>query len=845
MTYINMKKQGLNKTIPISKKSGDLGVTPVKTKEPFCVPTWGIVNNYLYNLVAERNEDEKDLPVYNTLWIGKDIVPDVRFITGTWRDYPSYTITVLKSLAFEDGRTDDLLSNLLGNVNNVVRIAKSIRFPEGTTASIISKIQLGKFINYEDDITSEDLDIQDDKCSWNVYLPGTLSEINFNILNNLLGRYVESSGVDRQVHIYLDRHTSVPTIYRATVPVLDDAPAVYVTDTNIYFHVNADIYDDFVAAYDGWFRGIVKIKSEADSWLATRPEIVKTGSYDSLIDRPFYSEEVIDETFNLKSSAILRIEDDYKSSGELFSLIKDGGYSVTFHGTTYNSSMEGLHGTHIIANEGNSLDETEIVFIGNIKSALTDNRIQFELNNIDPSFIESLPDSDLPFCFLTSSGGSNGDFVWFESDLSDDESITISQDVLDQELPTYTLNLYEARNDNSYMFVSHCVLPGEYDDNVKKFNAEKGNEISVMFNGKKISAVWDFSHLDGKDSATETFSADFEGEDLKLIIERQYYDISQPYNQRAWFTTESTDPAQVFTLKTVYHTLDDNFLSENIARKSDLPEPPEPVVGVTKKTLLTMDLTRVVSEESGNTSFHWDHNLDSNQFSIADDGPDFNFNLLVEESSPVENPLESFYPPEGLITVEYDGNTYVGTPYIVYYEKNDDFIAEDYLIGPVQDDWSPEDSGLPSGTTIPEDQQSWPFFIQFSIGKNSDGSEIIRGLTSIFTDFFFGFMDDVDNIEVGTKSLSIKIDSNKVKKLDKEFIPQLDKEHLPDDVVKATSDIVKVASDTEKLMAFMNDKTTRILNLDHIDFVFLEPQDLSSKVVLGYDDSQSTEFVMG
>lgn len=830
MAYIKMKKQGLNKTIPISKKSSDLGVTPVKTQGHFCVPTWGFFNNGgISNMIESRGEGEEDWPVYNTLWIGKDIVPDMHFITGTWRDLPSSTTSVLKSFAFEDGRTDNLLSTLFGDDTHTIRIAKSIRFPEGAPDSIISKIELGRLINYEDDITSEDFNLQDDKCSWNVYLPGTLSEINFNILNNLLGKYVEGSGVDRQVHIYLDRHTSVPTVYRATVPVLDDAPAAYVADTNIYFHVNADIYDDFVAAYDGWFRGISKIESEEKSWIETRPEIVKTGSYDSLIDRPFYSEEVEDETLNLKSSAILRIDDDYKSSGELFSLIKDGGYGVTFHGTTYNSSMEGLHGTPVVANKGDSLAETGIVFIGNIKAALTDDRIQSELHSIYPSFIESLPDSNLPFCFFTARGGTDGDFVWFESDLSDDESITISQDVLDQEPPTYTLNLYEVRNDNSDKFLSHCVLSGGYDDNVKKFNAEKGNEISVMFNGKRISAVWDFSRREDKDSVTEKFLAEFEGGNLVLCIETRGI-----YNQRAWFSTSGTLPAQVTTFKTGYHTLDDNFLSENIVRKNDLSELidlPEPVAGIDRKTLLTMDLTRVVSEESGNQSFQWDHNLDGNQFRIVDDGPEFNFNFLVKKSGPVENPLESFYPPEGLITVEYDGNTYVGTPYISYYENRNGRITEGYRVGRVvTDNWDPEEFGLPSGTTVPEDQQSWPFVIDFNIGKNSDGSEIIRGLTSIFIEGYLEFLDDGDDIEVGTKSLSIKIESYKVKKLDKEL--------LPDDVVKA-------AADTENLRAFVNDEITRISNLDHVDFVFLEPQDMSSKVVLGYDDSQSTEYVQG
>lgn len=826
MAYINMKKQGLNKTIPISKKSSDLGVTPVKTQGHFCVPTWGFFNNgRISNMIESRGEGEEDWPVYNTLWIGKDIVPDMHFITGTWRDLPPSTTSILKSLAFEDGRTDNLLSTLFGDDTHTIRIAKSIRFPEGTTDSIISKVQLGKLINYKDDITSEDFNLQDDKCSWNVYLPGTLSEINFNVLVNLVGSYAESEGIDRQVHIYLDRHTTVPTISRLTEVTEEPGDTVYARGTNIYFHVSESIYDAFVEAYDGQFRGIVKIKSEADSWMATRPEIVKTGSYDSLIDRPFYSEEVSDETFNLKSMFANQIYGDQITSGELFAIQSGSRYSVNLCGVPYSDDLEGLTGRTVTLPKTTG-DTLEVSYIGNLKEAAKYNDFFYLLDWVDSSEADSLEDSDLPFCVFTDDEGDT--CIWAECNYEDNQTIVVTQSVPEGVPPTFTYPL------DKNGIGSICLVSKDSEEAIKKFNAAQGNEITLSVDGKRESATWKYSETETKDSTIERFRADFEKSNLSFTITRQEAGGSY-YDEQVFFeiAPPNTRNAQVSTFKTSYHTLDDNFLSENIVRKDDLSELidlPEPVAGIDRKTLLTMDLTRVVSEESGSMNFQWEHNLDSNQFRIVDDGPDFNFNSLVEGSSPVENPLESFYPPEGLITVEYDGNTYMGTPYIVWYEENGGQISEGYLVGPVWDDWSPEDAGLPSDTTVPEDQQSWPFVIEFDTLKNSDGSEIIRGLTSIFTDFFYGFMDDADNIEVGTKSLSIKIESYKVKKLDKEL--------LPDDVVKA-------ASDTENLKAFVNDEITRISNLDHVDFVFLEPQDMSSKVVLGYDDSQSTEYVQG
>lgn len=286
MTYpIPIKKKRLTRPTLISKKSGALGVTPTKTQAAFYVPTWGLFGSdpdptdfSQYQPLVNSDYLEDGEHIYDTLWIGKNIVPEIKYINGTWRDYPVVSVSIFKSLAFEDGRTDSFLDTFfsstpetLGQGSHLIAITKSFKLPnEAATMTNAQALATQVVLGAVDEATGQPITTPN-HYSWNVYLPGIFETIPFGIYKNLWGQYNEADGIDQQVHIYLDRHTSVPTILRPTLPSLDpDAPAVIdgaFDNSNIYFHVNADLYDEFVATYEGWFRGIIKIEDTVSSWV--------------------------------------------------------------------------------------------------------------------------------------------------------------------------------------------------------------------------------------------------------------------------------------------------------------------------------------------------------------------------------------------------------------------------------------------------------------------------------------------------------------------------------------------------------------------------------------------------
>ena len=807
---IKYRQQKLNKVSPASRKVSALKVIPQKTNEAFYVPTWGWFNNYddlshMYDMIWDaRNEGA---PIYDTLWIGKNIAPTIYYASGDWLNWPTSTKTTFKSLAFEDGRTDNFLETFFDpnqfeheGPHSIV-ITQSIKFPEEITTSMIQNVEFG-FVNSEgryDEIPNS--------YSWNVYLPKTLTTIDFNDLENLQGHYFEAPGregpgelFDQQVHIYLEKHTTVPTIIRQSFPTdveegsTEEPEVFYNENANIYFHVNADIYDDFVTAYDGQFKGIIKIEpAEVGSWIDTRPEIVKTGSYDSLIDKPFYSEDISDKTYDLNIIYGYRSriydEDDRITDGELFSIENGGGYSVIFEGVTYTDDMEGLRGQTVNIPRDSRPEETiEISYIGNLKALIEYNPVFYTIPYIDNSYAQSLTDNGLPFCIITNEWGDTS--VWTKCSAAEDQTITVSRTVLDQSSPTYTIMLEELEK------TSLCLVSTDTEEAIHEFDVKDGNTIILNIDGKKISTVWEYSEEDTKDSTVQTFRAVFEKEGLVFIITRQdgggaYYD------EKVYFMTDPSNirTVQVKTLKTEYHTIDEKFIPNSIARITDIP-----------------DIGDLFDGEGGSSSLEEVVSLeismpDSENYSITPEGIINYFDFPVEV---YYNPLVNSYsyswyfdcddsaPEEFLNKIHNQDLTFTWDGKI---------LVSGHLDAPYDDSW-----GESTDHQITLDTPELGLIINSGYGLS------------------FSFFANSDELFYGTHTLGIYLgigapDSRTIKK---KYLPYI--EEVEDRVEEA-----------ENKLATLFDTSKYISGLDVIDFVFLEPSDSSTKIITQYNNTASEE----
>ena len=237
---------------------------------------------------------------------------------------------------------------------------------------------------------------------------------------------------------------------------------------------------------------------------------------------------------------------------------------------------------------------------------------------------------------------------------------------------------------------------------------------------------------------------------------------------------------------------------------------------------LKREVTKVTSGYSTQVNILWEHNVDSSQFWVMDDLPSFGISTLYEgeDEIPVENSLLRKDPLAIKVTVEYNGNTYTGTPYLVSIETLYGIVYNTYQIGPTWEDYDPTECGLPEDTIIPEYQQSWPIYAIFGTESMEDGSMIPGDLKSILSYCEIGFVDD-DNENDGTESLKVTISGLEIKKLDKEFLPDSFKEQV---------------EDHENKLATLFDSSTYISGLEYIDFVFLNPENMSNTVVVHYND---------
>ena len=252
---IKVEKQKLTRDINSYKTPRALKITPIRATNALCLPTYGYfsASNQWKNIAKIEDVEEAGRSLASTLWIGKNNVPDFNLGhgVGTLQEEPSEVIHALRSLVFENGRTDNYLDTFFSACK--IYISKSIKFPEEMNWNLINNIELG----------TSPLEALSKKHIWNIYLPASITTINFNTLNKSWCGF-QDENKDHQVHIYLEKHTTLPEI----IPLYSDPNLLQLDEsTNIYFYVNEDIYDEFYSTYSGNFEDIIKLEKMIPSWI--------------------------------------------------------------------------------------------------------------------------------------------------------------------------------------------------------------------------------------------------------------------------------------------------------------------------------------------------------------------------------------------------------------------------------------------------------------------------------------------------------------------------------------------------------------------------------------------------
>ena len=280
------KKQGLTRPKHFGKTSTEIGLSPVRTQGSISLPRWrdGLFGGDLRWISNDTPEGAVD-----KIWVGKNITPEIsNFYTDTLGEGDSI-LYMVKSLLFEDNRTDSYISTLdtqLGE-HQYIGFTDTLKLCEGTT-SLPSHIIPGReYVNASDDPDTpyyyDPYDYYGQDCPkkvWKVYLPSTITSIDFNSSSYI--PWIKYGNEGDEVHFYLENNTQIPTLTPLYVPVeIPIAPIggeqpeqperVVDTGVNFHFYVNEDIYDDFVTAYEGKFSSIEKIEppEEDKSWIET------------------------------------------------------------------------------------------------------------------------------------------------------------------------------------------------------------------------------------------------------------------------------------------------------------------------------------------------------------------------------------------------------------------------------------------------------------------------------------------------------------------------------------------------------------------------------------------------
>lgn len=269
------KKQGLTRPKHFGKTSTELGLSPVRTQGSISLPRW---KDGLFGGDLRWISDDTPEGAVDKIWVGKNITPEIsNFYTDTLGEDDSIFYMV-KSLLFEDNRTDGYISTLdtqLGE-HQYIRFTDTLKLCEGTS-SLPSHIIPGReYVNASEEPDTpyyyDPYDYYGYDCPkkvWKVYLPSTITSIDFN--SREYSDWIKYSYQGDEVHFYLKNNTQIPTLTPLYLPS-DEPGAEREVDTDVafYFHVNENIYDSFVTAYEGKFQGIEKIEVEEDkAWIDT------------------------------------------------------------------------------------------------------------------------------------------------------------------------------------------------------------------------------------------------------------------------------------------------------------------------------------------------------------------------------------------------------------------------------------------------------------------------------------------------------------------------------------------------------------------------------------------------